>query len=379
MEVRIEGTAACEARLALALLKGLSRARLLEILRASGTPEGVFPAPGRERTVRSPSPAEEALLDRDLGPEIAGQLKLGALVESYVCAWTDAQYPALLREINYPPLVLFWRGDISVAARPAVAVVGSRKCSHSGRLVAERLGRALAGEGLVVVSGLARGIDTAAHRGALEAGGVTVAVLGSGVDVCYPAENRKLLAEILERGAALSEFPLGTAPLRQNFPLRNRIVSGLSLGVVVVEAGEGSGALVTVEHALMQGREVFAVPGDTTLNSTISSNRLLKEGAKLVTKVEDILEELGAQVREGLEPLPRTPVEREGVSCEEERMLQNLSHVPKNVDEICSQTGMKTADVLSLLLSLELKGLVRQEPGDLFLRNPGALSPRRPE
>lgn len=366
--MRLEGTRACRARLSLALLKGIPRARLLEILRRSGTPERLLLPVQGEVAPSGLSPAEASLLARDVSGEVDEQLRLGIPAECGITAWTDEQYPALLRHIYYPPLVLFWRGNISCAEQPTIAVVGSRKCSHSGRAVAERLGRGLAAEGFVVVSGLARGIDTAAHRGALAAGGASIAVLGCGVDVCYPAENRRLLAEIVEKGAVVSEFPMGTPPLRQNFPLRNRIVSGLSLGVLVIEAGEASGALVTVTHALSQGREVFVVPGDITLTSTIGSNRLLKEGARPVTEVEDIIEELGPRLDGKLEPIGSCAPMADSVSGKEETLLACLSHAPTHVDLICAQVGFELSEVLSLLVSLELKGYVRQEPGNLFLR-----------
>ncbi len=356
-------------RLRLALLKGIPRARLLKVLEKSGTPERLFSLRESELASAGSSPAEAQLLTGRFPREIDEQSTLLELAGAGIVAWTDKEYPTLLRHIHPPPPVLFWRGNLAVVEQPAIAVVGSRKCSHSGRAVAERMGRDLATEGFVVVSGLARGVDTAAHRGALLAGGITVAVLGCGVDVCYPKENRRLAAHILERGALVSEFSMGSPPLRQNFPLRNRIISGLSLGVVVVEARAGSGALVTVNHALSQGREVFVIPGDTTITSTIGSNKLLKEGAKPVTDVGDILEELRPEVVARLEPLKAAaPDEEESVSGDESVLLGLLSHEATHVDDVCRRTGLEPSKVLSMLLALELKGHVRQETGNRFLK-----------
>jgi DNA processing protein len=366
--VRLESTEACRARLKLALARGVPRTRLIGLLKAAGSPEKLF-APDMDGLALCLAAEAAPLFPQESLKEIGRQLTLSAAVNADIVAWTDPEFPTLLKQIQSPPVVVFCRGNLFVASRPAVAIVGSRRCSSSGRYVAEKLGRGLATAGFVVVSGLARGIDTAAHKGALSAGGTTVAVLGSGVDVCYPRENRKLLEEIEARGAVVSEFPLGTPPLKQNFPLRNRLISGLSAGVVVVEASEESGALVTAAHALEQGREVFAVPGDTTLSSTSGSNRLLKEGARPVTCAQDIIEELAPAVAAELEPLSQTTAPLQPLSEEEEAVLGCLSHVPVHVDELCEQLGKDAPVVLTLLLSLELRGLVKQEPGNRFARS----------
>jgi len=366
--VRLESREACRVRLKLALARGVPRARLIALLKAAGSPERMF-SPDSEGLALNLAAESMPLFPREHIEEINEQLRLSEKVRADIVAWSDPEYPALLKQIHSPPIVLFSRGDLSVASRPAVAVVGSRRCSHSGLFVAEKLGRGLASGGFVVVSGMARGIDSAAHRGALAAGGTTVAVLGSGVDVCYPRENRKLMEEIEEHGAVLSEFPLGTPPLKQNFPLRNRVISGLSSGVVVVEASEESGALVTAVHALDQNREVFAVPGDITLSSTAGSNRLLKEGARLVTCARDIIEELAPSIGAELEPVQSAATPLQPLSEDEEEVLECLSHVPVHVDELCEQLGREAPALLPVLLSLELRGLVRQEPGNRFVRS----------
>jgi len=334
----------------------------------AGSPGRLF-SPELEKVSMSLSPDEMSALVGASPFDLDEQIGRAGLIETEIIAWTDPDYPALLKHIQYPPPAIFFRGNIAVASSPAIAIVGSRKCSPSGKYVAEKLAREIAARGFAVVSGLARGIDSAAHRGVLAVGGFTIAVLGCGVDICYPPENKILLGEILKTGAVLSEFPLGTPPLKQNFPLRNRLISGMCLGVVVVEASEGSGALVTAGHALEQGREVFVVPGDTTLTSTIGSNRLLKEGAKPVTEAEDVLDELAPRLAHVPESIPQVEQHPEGFSQEEMMVLKCLSHVPVHVDHVCRQLQREAPVVLSLLLSLELRGMVKQEPGNRFARS----------
>jgi len=273
----------------------------------------------------------------------------------------DAGFPANLRELAHMPPVLFIRGEVKEADSVAVAIVGTRMASNYGRQVAEKLGADLARNGVSVVSGLARGIDSYAHKGALSAGGRTLAVLGCGVDVYYPPENRRLQDEIAEKGAVISEFPLGTEPLAMNFPKRNRIVSGLSRGVVAVEAGEKSGVLNTVAWAVDQGRDVYVVPGNVTARQSIGTNRLLRDGARPVMSAEDILRELGVAAGRA----ERANVE---VAEEEKPVLELLTSEPMHVDDIGEELGMPMASLLSVLLQLELKGLVRQLPGKQFVR-----------
>lgn len=276
----------------------------------------------------------------------------------------EAGYPAPLRHISQPPPVLYIRGSWEGHDQRAVAVVGSRDATPYGRGVADRLAFDLARRGLTIVSGLARGIDAAAHRGALRAGGRTIAVLGSGADIIYPTEHRKLAEAITERGALLSEFPLGTSPLKGNFPQRNRLISGLSLGVVVVEAAAGSGALITVNHALEQGKEVFAVPGLVTGKLSQGCHRLIKLGAKLTEGWEDVVEELGTPYRHDVPAIPPLPpVERE-----EGRILQVLGEEPIHIDVIIAASKLSAPAVATSLLSLEMKGWVKQLTGKTFVR-----------
>jgi DNA processing protein len=261
-----------------------------------------------------------------------------------------------LRQIDAPPPVLFVKGELHETDRRAVAVVGTRRPSPYGKDVARALARELAQQQIAVVSGLARGIDAIAHRAALDAGGRTIAVLGSGVDQIYPAEHRELAQAIRAAGAVVSDYLPGTPPDAVNFPPRNRIISGLSLGTIVVESGETSGALITARFALEQGREVFAVPGNIYARTSIGPNRLIQQGAKLVCGLEDVLEELHLHARPPqVEPVQVTlwpdPAER--------RILDALAVGPVHADELGRQTGLTASQVSSALVVLELQGRVR--------------------
>lgn len=278
-----------------------------------------------------------------------------------LASWDDA-FPAALRRIAHPPESLYVEGTLTEGDRTAVAVVGARRASPYGLAVAEWLGRELAGAGVTVVSGLARGIDAAAHRGALAGGGRTIAVLGCGVDVTYPPEHASLARAITGSGALLSEYPPGTPPLKYQFPRRNRLISGLSLGVVVVEGREDSGALITADCALEQGREVFAIPGPVFAQTSVLPHRLLQQGAKLVTRIEDIFEELRL-------PPPGAPgrsaPELHGV---EAAVYANLSLEPRHIDDLAAACRLPVAEVGRALLVLEMGGIVRALAGQRFVR-----------
>lgn len=279
-------------------------------------------------------------------------------------------YPGYLREIFDPPFVLYVEGDAETLRNPAVAVVGARRPTPYGRAVAEKLAGDLAGRGCVVVSGLAAGIDACAHRGALRKGR-TVAVLGSGLDVPYPRENRGLHREIAGRGAVVSEFPLGTAPFAENFPVRNRIISGLAVGLVVVEAARKSGSLITAKLALAQDREVMAVPGNVTSELSAGPNGLIKDGARPVASWEDVAEGLPSPWREELLARQGEKEENSGafLSPDERRVLDELPvDAALPLDELAERTGLSVSGLLALLLGLELKGAVVQRPGTEFQR-----------
>ena len=286
----------------------------------------------------------------------------------------DVRFPTALAAIHDPPQTLWIRGDVAVLRAPAVAIVGSRAASPYALEVARRLGADLARRNVTVVSGMARGVDSAAHRGALEADGITIAVFGCGVDVIYPPEHRELAKRIAERGALVSEFPPGTPPLRNNFPQRNRIISGLSLAVVIVEAAEGSGSLITADFALEQGRAVLAVPGNVLGGRNYGAHALLRDGAKLVECADDILEELPAA-------LTQTGLRAEGLGLSEGKGSKGLSLASQDpvlrsmvdgdtydFDEIAERSGVDRMRLLPRLLELELAGAVRRVDGGRFVR-----------
>ena len=286
----------------------------------------------------------------------------------------EASYPEALRWIPEPPPVLYIWGTLQPADSLAVAVVGSRKPSPYGQLAAQRLSAELAQYGFTVVSGLARGVDSLAHQGALQAGGRTIAVLGSGINVVYPPEHRRLYEAIREQGAVVSEFPFDTKPERWNFPRRNRIISGLTLGTLVIEASDQSGSLHTARHALEQGREVFAVPGRIDAPSSRGTNNLIKRGAKLVEGLDDILEEFPEAVRRAVRQHGTAPVSIDtpqmptDLTPDEARVLESVPPEETHIEAIIHASQLPAQAVASILLTLELRGLVRQFPGKLFVR-----------
>ena len=280
-------------------------------------------------------------------------------------------YPTMLREIPDPPSLLYVQGSFAERDAMAVAVVGSRHCTPYGLRVAEKLGASLARVGLTVVSGLARGIDAAAHRGALRAGGRTIAVLANGLAQIYPPEHEGLAREVAGAGAIVSESPMRQEPLAGLFPQRNRIISGLSLGVVVVEATPRSGSLSTAKHAMEQNREVFAVPGPVDSLASTGCHRLIRDGARLVETVDDILEELGPLVREVRTGADETPVRRPAelaLSDLERSILGRLGDSPAGVDQIIGETRLTASQVMATLSVLEMRRLVRRMPGQMFVR-----------
>ncbi len=293
----------------------------------------------------------------------------------------DPDYPPLLREISDPPPVVFVAGDQRVLSNPQLAIVGSRNASRAGMELAYEFSRALVQSGLVITSGLALGIDAAAHRGALSGPGPTVAVAGTGLDCVYPVRHRELAREIANRGAVITEFPLGTPPIAQNFPRRNRIISGLSLGTLVIEAAPRSGSLITARHAMEQGRAVLAIPGSIKSPLSRGCHALIRDGAKLVETLDDILEELIPMHRSA--PPPAVAAERAGgppshhidLGFESEeldedyrRLIDCLGHDPASIDVLVARSGLTAPVVSSMLLILELRGYVRAEAGGNYVR-----------
>lgn len=291
--------------------------------------------------------------------------KLASMGVAPIC-YSDQSYPPNLLEIHDYPPVLFLLGKLASADKLAIAMVGSRKPTTYGLAVAEKIAKDLAAVGVTVVSGMARGIDTAVHRGALASGGRTIAVLGCGPDIVYPRENQKLMSNIINEGAVISEFPPGTPPEPWRFPVRNRIISGLSLGTVVVEAAEKSGALITADFALEQGRDVMAVPGNVVSSQSRGPHRLIKQGARLVEGAGDILDEMG------LEKLFPLQASGDGsglkMSIEEESLYKLLTIEPAAIDDLIAKSGLPTQKALAALMYLEVKGLTRQLPGKYYIR-----------
>ena len=356
-------------------------ARLLERF---GSAEGVFGALRSElERLRLRPEAVESIALRDRHAAAAVELeRLRAMEGADVLALDDGAYPQLLREIPDPPVTLYVRGAWRECLEaPCVGLVGSRRCSTYGQNVAHQLARELAARGLTVVSGMARGIDAAAHRGALAAGGRTAAVLGTGLDEVYPRDHRRLAEEILERGGALvTQFPLGTPPVSENFPYRNRIISGLSLGVVVVEASENSGSLITARLALEQGREVFAVPGNITSRNSFGTNYLIKgAGAKLIQQWQDVVAEFPPEVAAAILP-PEPKKKGAGARADDAPLPQDLSgperavlklitaDEPAHIDGLAEASGVGVAELSAVLLGLEMRDLIRQLPGKCFVR-----------
>ncbi len=350
------------------MVRGVGNVLYRSLLAEFGEPVAVLRAPRsrlEQAGVRAEVAAAIAAFDR--WSQVEDQLRRVQRSGAALVTWSDPRYPALLRQIHDPPPFLFVRGELGEGEEIAVAVVGTRAPSAYGRHMTRVLCEGLARMGITVVSGLARGIDAEAHQAALRAGGRTMAVLGSGIDVVYPAEHHSLFQSIASRGAAMTEFLMGTTPEAENFPHRNRIISGLSLGTVVVEATERSGSLITAQYASEQGREVFAVPGPVGARSR-GPHRLIQQGAKLTEKVEDIVEEIAPRLLAAAAQQRR----EEPASEREQRILGCLDEQPAHVDEIIARAGVPAAEVLEVLLALELEGRVQQLPGKFFAAAPGA-------
>ena len=342
-----------------------------------GSPEAVLRASGEELRERGCSPALADAIARGVDLRTAAQIEqeIKQIHQSRVSVLScmEREYPDRLKQIADPPPLLYLAGRLDSADAYAVAIVGSRRSTPQGRAVTEQLSRDLAEAGFTIVSGLARGIDAAAHRGALTAGGRTIAVLGCGIDQTYPPEHEQLRRHIEAQGAVLSELALGAPPHSYHFPRRNRIISGLSLGVVVTEAALDSGSLITARLAGEQGREVFALPGSVRAETSRGPHRLIKDGAKLVETAQDVIDELLPQLDE---PMRQRLAARRNISTkpvsplleDEARVIAALSADPVHIDELTLRIQLDTASVSAALLSLEIKGLVQQLPGQFILR-----------
>lgn len=356
--------------LAIPRLPGIGRATFLRLLEAYQAPLAAWTAPDaewRDARVIRPSVATDAHREAALR---WAQEQINLLRESEwsLIVYGGMGYPPALAALQDPPPYLFVRGTIP--DQPMIAIVGSRKSTAYGITATEQIASDLAVHGVCIVSGFARGIDTAAHKAAIHAGGTTVAVWGCGPDIIYPRENKSLVAAVAEHGAIITEFPFGAAPEARNFPVRNRVIAGLSTGVLVAQAQSRSGALLTAHHALEQGKEVYAIPGEIGRAHSEGANELLKSGAKLVTSSEDILADLGirastkrtARRHDHAVPMPPlTPVEA--------RLLEGLGGSPCHLDRLAVSLNMSAAECAAVLVTLQLKGVVKQEAGNMFSRN----------
>ncbi len=370
--------------LALSLTTGLGPTRIKKLIEHYGTAERVFLASLTELEASGMPAVSAQSIATGKSYELAQQECAKAMeAGARVIALSDSEYPPRLKEIYDPPVVLFVKGSVEVLAKPGIAMVGTRHPTPYGTGMAERLSTDLAARGLVIISGLARGVDTSSHRGAVAAKGKTVAVLGTGIDVMYPKENTRLAEQIVALGGALiTEFPVGTPPTPQNFPIRNRIISGMSAGVLVVEAAEYSGTRITSRLALEQNRDVYAVPGNVTNKNSWGPNTLIKQGAKLVATWEDVWEELpgdvqemlGAGRNESVEPETASlfPDEATAISPHEKKILKLIkqdesTHIDQLVELL--ENEMSPSEIFAALFELELNGKIRQLPGKNFVKS----------
>jgi DNA processing protein len=369
--------------LGLSLTAGLGPTRIKKLIEHYGTAERVFEASLTELEATGMRAVSAQSIATGKSMELA-QLECAKAGEAgaRIISLSDPEYPARLKEIYDPPVILFVKGSIEVLEQPGIAMVGTRHPTPYGNGMAERLATDLAARGLVIISGLARGIDTASHRGAVAAKGKTVAVLGTGIDIMYPKENTRLTEQIVALGGALiSEFPVGTPPTPQNFPIRNRIISGISAGVLVVEAAEYSGTRITSRLALEQNRDVYAVPGNVTNKGSWGPNTLIKQGAKLVATWEDVWEELPGDVQvtlsalrhnESPEPETASLFPDEMKSPHETKILRLLkADESTHIDELVEllEAELSSSEIFAALFELELNGKIRQLPGKNFVKS----------
>ena len=357
-----------EALVSLNLIPQIGSARLNRLLEYFGEPQAVFKADQQSLASAVGERLGQSIVGfdaKDLDNDLASAKKSGVKIITLL----DQDYPQALKEIPAAPIVLYCLGEITALDNLAIGIVGSRRASFYGLNNAEIFAAQLARQGITIVSGMARGVDTYAHRGALKVKGRTIAVMGSGFNHIYPAENADLCRQISTCGAVISEFPMETKPLPVNFPRRNRLISGLSLGVLITEAARNSGALITADFALEQGREVFALPGRIDSAGSMGTNALLKQGAKIVTCCDDILEELNlaAQSFKKIEP----PVKMPEITCEKEegRLYEYITRQPVAIDDLVQKSSLSSSQVLNLILKLKFKKLIKILPGKQYMRN----------
>ncbi len=351
--------------LRLILTPGVGPGQQRQLLAAFGPPEGIYAAGHSAIAAVIGGPAARTLLDHDATPAVEVALEWLSQPGNRLLTLGDEAYPAALLEIPDPPVALYVKGDAALLSRPSLAVVGARNATPQGEANAESFSRALSEAGLCIVSGLALGIDAAAHRGGLAGPGSTVAVIGTGADRIYPARNAALARQIAEAGVIVSEFPLGIGPLAHNFPRRNRLIAGLAQGVLVVEAALKSGSLITARLATDCGREVFAIPGSIHSPVARGCHQLIRDGAKLVESAVDILDELRLAPREAAPQLDLAPVDDEG---DEAQVIRAMGHDPVDMDALVQRTNLTAEALYAILLALELDGRVSRLPGGRLQR-----------
>jgi DNA processing protein len=351
--------------IALSMLHDIGPVRAMKLLSKFSSPKNIFN-----------SDIDDLIAVEGIGTRLAKTIKEFSswdLIEKQIdimerkgikaISYEDPLYPEMLREIEDIPVLIYIKGDFQPQDKFAIAIVGSRKPTYYGASIAEQIAQELALMGFTIVSGMARGIDSLSHKGALKAGGRTIAVLGSGLDIPYPSENKILMERIASSGCVLSEFAPGTPPDKENFPKRNRIISGLCLGVLVIEATSDSGSLITAAYAVEQNREVFAVPGNVTSSNSQGTNELIKKGAILTRNADDIIRELAPVLKGFIKSENKVKIE---ITEEEMGLCKYLSGEPKQIDAISRESGLSASKILGILLGLELKGAVKQISGKRF-------------
>lgn len=354
-------------RVWLSSIQGIGARRFHSLIEHFGSAQEVWLAPEEELFRLNPFLGNKIVREilKNRQTEVLDRVKRRLSSSDFrIITLMDNEYPDLLKETYDPPPVLYCKGIPIKNSSPAISIVGSRRSTGYGRQMAEKLGYELASAGVTVVSGLARGIDAMAHYGALRAKGATIGVLGCGIDRVYPSENKKLFTSMEEKGGIITEYPPGTSPLAGNFPARNRIISGMTNGVLVIEAGTRSGALITVDFALEQGRDVYALPGNINVAQSSGTNNILKEGAKLVTDVNDILEDLGIDQEN---PEAHSPSVQ--LDFFETQVYNALQEGERHLEELSKDTKMDIQKLNSVLTMLEIKGIVKQMPGKIFIKN----------
>jgi len=355
--------------LALRMIQGLGNVACKNLVERFGHPDRIFQSSVSELLSVEGVRKDVALdiIARRYDGDPQAELKKAEDHGARIVTYDEPSYPKPLKEIHDPPMLFYLKGNDIPANMTFIAMVGSRTATHYGLKAAERIGQGLARRGLGIVSGMARGIDSASHWGCLSGLGFTIAVLGTGIDIIYPISNKKLYHLVIEKGAVISEFPMGTPPAPTNFPIRNRIISGLSTGVIVVEATKNSGSLITAAQSLDQGREVFAVPGSIDSFKSAGCHFLIKQGARLIENSDDVLEELGLNYPY----IPKTDTFKKGdlpaMDESEKVIFDMIGDYPMHIDEISRQGNMEPKEVSSILTRMELKGMIRQLPGKMFV------------